>query len=316
MYPTLFEAPGGVGVHPYGLLILAAFCAAFGLVHWRSIQIGFHPDKLIGVYIASAVGGMLGGRLLYALAVEPTKTLSNPASLFAFSGFAFYGGLIGGTLGVAAVSKGMKLDTWKMADTAAPAVLVAYGIGRLGCFFAGCCHGVIVDLAPDGLIPLLPEGMLHGQVFWTSQYPFVVNRFDAGVGLLHHNLYPTQLWSVVVGCGLGAALLYSWKFRRFDGQLAATALLLEPPTRFLIEGYRSDERGYVATFPVNATLQHWMPGLAQAGDAGGPPIMGITTSQAIALGAMVLGLAIYLFRWNAGVAPEVAVEEDPEGLPA
>ncbi len=313
MYPTLYET-SGVGIHLYGLMILAAFCAAFGLVHWRSIQIGFHPDKLIGVYVASAVGGMLGGRLLYVAAVEPAKFLENPGSLFALSGFAVYGGIIGGALGVAAVSRFMGLNTWKMADVAAPAVILGMGIGRIGCFFAGCCYGV--DAQHALLHPILPEELLHGQVYTTPVFPWIVNTFDDGVGRMHVPLYPTQLWSVVVLCSLAAVLASLWHKRRFDGQIGAMALLLEPIARILIEAFRADQRGYVVTFPVIESVDRWFPGLAQAGEVGESARMGITTSQGLGLGAMVFGAIVFAVRWNAGITPEIPVTADPDLAPA
>jgi len=314
MYPTLYEAPGGLAVNLYGLMILTAFCAAFGLVYWRSIQIGFHPDKLIGVYIASAVGGMLGGRLLYVVAVEPEKLLANPASLFAFSGFAVYGGVIGGALGVAAVSRFMGLNTWKMADVAAPALLLGMGIGRLGCFFAGCCYGADVPAGP--MTALLPHGLLHGQILATQSFPWIALQFEDGVGRQHVPLYPTQLWSVVLLIGLAAALSALWHRRRFDGQIGAIALLLEPVTRIFIESFRADERGYLVTFPVVESIARAFPGLTQAGEVGEAARMGITTSQGLGLFAMMFGTAIFAYRWNAGVATEIPVTEDPDLAPA
>jgi phosphatidylglycerol:prolipoprotein diacylglycerol transferase len=313
MYPTIYETPGGVGIHPYGLMILLAFCAAFGLVYWRSIQIGFHPDKLIGVYIASAVGGMLGARLLYAIAVEPAKTLANPASIFAFSGFAMYGGLIGGALGVGAVSKALDLNTWKMADVAAPAVLLAMGIGRIGCFFAGCCHGAEMHAAR--FVPLLPEGLLHGQVYFASSFPFLACRFDDGVTaaeLQHLPLYPTQLIEVLILPTLALVMSSLWHKRRFDGQIAAIALLCEPPTRILVEAFRADHRGYAFTFPVIEPLARLFPGMTQAGAPGSPEVMGLTTSQFLGLLLMGLGASILVLRRNAGVAPEIPVAVDPD----
>ena len=67
MWPTLYQAPGGMAVHTYGLFILLAFCSAFLLTHWRVHKVGYHPDRLIPLYVAAAVGGLLGGRILYRL---------------------------------------------------------------------------------------------------------------------------------------------------------------------------------------------------------------------------------------------------------
>jgi phosphatidylglycerol---prolipoprotein diacylglyceryl transferase len=311
MYPTLFET-GGLGIHSYGLFILLAFSAAFLTVHFRAVSVGIHPDRLIAVYVGAALGGMTGGRLLYAFAVEPDKIIANPLALFSLGGFAFYGGVIGGGFGVALASLWQEIDRWKLADISAPAVLVGLGVGRMGCFFAGCCHGAP---APMGANPmqLLPDGLLGGQIWLSGLAPFVTLEFHGGVGrLLHEPLYPTQLWSAVAGLSLAALLSAGWKFRRFDGQLAGIALLIEPPARILIEAFRADHRGTVLTLPVGETIASWLPGMAAAGADLGTPGIALTTSQAIGLGAMLFGASLLVYRRNAGVSEEKAIDMDAE----
>lgn len=314
MWPTLLEvqsAAGPVGLHSYGLLVLLAFCAAFLLVHLRAQQIGLHPDRLIGLYVGAAIGGLAGGRLLYAFAVEPARTLAEPLSLLSLSGFAFYGGVLGGALAVGTLAVAQRLPAWKLADIAAPAVILGLGIGRLGCFFAGCCHGAEAPIG-DGAVALLDEGLLHGQIWLSSTFPFVTTEFHDGVGRLRGiPLYPTQLWSAATGIGLGAALSLAWTRRRFDGQIAAVALLLEPAARVTIEAFRADHRGYAVPLPsgLAEVLGRALPGMAHAGEEFGAAQVGLTTSQTIGLTMMVAGAVIYALRRRAGVAPEQAIED-------
>lgn len=310
MWPTLYESStelGTWGVHTYGLMILVAFCGAFLLVHFRARQVGIDPDRILPLYLAAGVGGIIGGRLLYVLAVEPGRLLEEPFSLLSFSGFAFYGGLIGGALAVGGAAAGLRIPLWKLADIAGPAVLLGLGLGRIGCFFSGCCHGAE---APAGGTPLLPEGMLQGQLWLQPAFPFLTSEFHGGVGrLLHVPLYPTQLWSVAAGIGLCALLSAMWSHRRFDGQIAALTLILEPPFRILIEAFRADHRGYVLEWEVSEKLAQWFPGMVQAGGSLDANIMGLTTSQAIGLGMIVSGILIYVLRRGAGVAPETPLDD-------
>ena len=315
MWPTLYEHPGGTALHTYGMFILLAFCAAFLLTHWRVQRVGYHPDRLIPLYVAAAVGGLLGGRILYSLAVEPGiwGLISSPGDLFAGSGFALYGGIIGGAVGVGFAARYQGLDLWKMSDVAAPAVLIGVGVGRIACFFAGCCHGSQVAVAD--MHPLLPDGLLGGQVYWTSGFPWIVNVFDHpdGVGrLLHVPLYPTQLWHAFGATGLAIFTTLIWDRRRFDGQIAAFTLMSEPLVRAFTESFRADQRGYFTTFPVNETVARWLPGLVSAGDAIDGARMGITTSQAIGAACLVLGVAIMAYRWNAGKIPEISVDDQED----
>jgi phosphatidylglycerol:prolipoprotein diacylglycerol transferase len=323
MWPTLFEvqtATGPIGAHTYGLMILLAFCGAFLLVHFRAQRIGIHPDRLLPLYVAAAVGGLAGGRLLFAFAVDWERTIANPLSLFQPAGFAVYGGVIGGTIAVGAVARFMGIRPWKLADIAGPAVLLGMGIGRLGCLASGCCHGAVVEhFHPAG--GLFPESFSGGQVWFSGEFPFVATEFASGNGgvsrLVDVPLYPTQLWAAVMLLGLAAGLSWAWEHKRFDGQIAALSLMLEPLYRISVEAFRADHRGYFASWPVPDSVGAWLPaGMTQAGEQLGDGVMmGITTSQAIGLGSLLFGLGIYAFRRSAGVAEEAPVRADDEDLP-
>jgi phosphatidylglycerol:prolipoprotein diacylglycerol transferase len=306
MLPYLFEVGTPTGpfrVPAYGSLLVLAFTLAFLWVHARAPKIGLHPDRLMGVYLAAAGGGILGSRLLYMIAVDPASLLK-PSEWLSSGGFAFYGGLLGGAAGVFALAAVQGLQGWKLADLLAPGLVLGLGIGRLACFFAGCCHGAEAPIGADP-VGLLPEGLLHGQIFWSDRFPFLTTQFDDGVGrLLHVPLYPTQAWSVVAGLSIWALLAWRHHHRRFDGQVVGTMLIVEPIARFLIESFRADHRGYAFTFPLSPELAARFPGLAQAGTTLGEPMMGVTTSQALGLGMIVVGGLILGLRRRAGVAPE------------
>lgn len=321
MLPTLYEGTNGLSINSYGLLIMLAFSAAFLVTHTRSMAAGIAPLKLMPVYLAAAAGGLAGGRILYSVAVSPglMGLLTDPLSLFQGSGFAFYGGLIGGFLAVAAVAIPQGIPPWKLADIAAPSVLIGYGVGRMGCFFAGCCHGVV---APIGEHPIVlgANTPLDGIIRLSAPFPWLSLEFHGGVGdLLNQPLYPTQLYAVAVGTLGCAAMLALWEKRRFDGQFAALYLILEPPTRFLIECFRADPRGYALTFPAPEWVGRTLPGMAQAGADLPPGWVGLTTSQTIGVGMVLIGGLIYAARRNAGVAPEIPYDPDAafdEELPA
>jgi phosphatidylglycerol:prolipoprotein diacylglycerol transferase len=317
MYPTLLEvqtAAGVMPVHTYGLFIVLAFSAAFLAIHLRAPLVGIQADRLIPGYVAAAVGGLSGGRLLYAVAVEPARTFSNPMSLFSCSGFAVYGGILGGIVGVAIFTFAARLPPWKIADLAAPAVVLAMGVGRWACFFAGCCHGAVAPIGPDPT-GLLPSSFTGGQVWVSSVAPFLTNEVHGGVTgreYLYHALYPTQLWDMALHVTLGALLLWRWYRSRFDGEAAALALMLEPPLRVFTELFRADHRGYVFTFPVSEEVAAWLPpGLSAAGAEAHADLAGVTTSQGIALLMMVAGLGMWFARHRKGrdqtpVAPQPA----------
>ncbi len=319
MWPYLAKF-GEQPIGTYGLFIVIAFSLAIAYVQLRAPRVGFHPDKLIGVYVAAFVGGMFGARVLYMFAVEPTRTFENPLTILSPTGggFAFYGGLIGGGALVIAYAAQQGFNGWKLADILLPAVVLGHGVGRMACFFAGCCHGVAAPHVEEGFA-LFGHAFSGGEIWFSSQFPFVATEFlhpETRSRIVGVPLYPTQLWTAVTGVTLFAALAWAWTKRRFDGQIAALALMTEPVVRVFVEAFRSDHRGYAFTFPVNETIAGWFPGMTQAGDtlAGGSAVMGLTTSQFIGLGMVIVGVAIYALRYDKGVDDEVEVSQSDEDI--
>ncbi|MEZ4235172.1 MAG: prolipoprotein diacylglyceryl transferase [Myxococcota bacterium] len=314
MWPTLFHIQGAAGpidVNTYGLFIALAFSAAFLIIHLRARRAGVNPDQLLLGYVAAAVGGMLGARLLYAVSVDWERTISDPMSLLSCSGFAVYGGVLGGAVAVLSWAAANKLPLWKLADLAGPAVVIGNGIGRFGCFFAGCCHGAIAP-TPQNPVGLLPAAFTGGQIWLSRTFPFVTLEFHGGVGRIHDvPLYPTQLFEALAYTTLAVFLAWRWTRRKFDGQIIGLALVLQPPIRMISEALRADQRGYVLSWEVSEKVAAWFPGMSQAGEQLGAHIVGITTSQGIGLLMMVAGAVILVARRHAGVDTTAAPE--PEG---
>jgi phosphatidylglycerol:prolipoprotein diacylglycerol transferase len=81
-------------------------------------------------------------------------------------GFVFFGGLVTATLAGLAFARLRGLDFTRGADYFAVALPIGQGIGRIGCFFQGCCHGVpphpvqLYESAGLLLIALASRGML------------------------------------------------------------------------------------------------------------------------------------------------------------
>ncbi|MBI4526012.1 MAG: prolipoprotein diacylglyceryl transferase [Deltaproteobacteria bacterium] len=136
MYPVLFRF-GPITIYSFGaLMALAALCA--GWIVWLELRrYRYDPDLASTMVFAAAVGGLLGARVLFIIE-EWSAFVRSPASfIFTGAGFTWYGGLIGGVLAVTWVVRRKGIPWLKAADIAAPALALAYGIGRLGCHVAG-----------------------------------------------------------------------------------------------------------------------------------------------------------------------------------
>ncbi|MCB9681988.1 MAG: prolipoprotein diacylglyceryl transferase [Alphaproteobacteria bacterium] len=302
MWPTLFETPGGLGAHTYGLMVLMGLVAGQLLVLARAPESGIPFERVLLACGVAIPGGLIGARLLYVVGAGDLAALTSTSG-----GLAWYGGVVGGALAVLAVPS-LRREAWTLADLVAPALALGATLGRLGCFFAGCCHGVPVQGAGPAT-PLLAPGTLHGQIYTHPHFPFLSLSFTDGAARIHDvPLYPTQLWQSAGSLLILFVLLTVGRLRRFEGQVMATFLLLEPPLRTVVEAYRGDQRGFVVSWPA-ASVPSWLHGLAGAAGADeAAQVVGLTTSQAIALAMMALGVAILVLRPG---PPVVARETTP-----
>ncbi len=123
---------------------------AFGFMAWRSAEkerlpepkeeiVLVHPYQRVGnITIIAAIAGILGAKIFHHLenwgdfVKDPIGELSN-----FFGGLTFYGGLIVATVAVLLYIRKFKINPIHMFDAAAPALIIAYGVGRIGCLVSG-----------------------------------------------------------------------------------------------------------------------------------------------------------------------------------
>ncbi|MGI6366495.1 MAG: prolipoprotein diacylglyceryl transferase [Bacillota bacterium] len=215
MYPTLFKI-GPITVYTYGFMIALGIWAAVLVARRLSPKIGVDPERFTDLAIFAILGGLVGSYVNYVISYDWRTFASDPLSLLRFweGGLVFLGGLIGGIVFAVIFIRRHKLPFWEVADVAAIAVPLAYGFGRIGCFFAGCCYGQPCDLP------------------WAVTFPatWAANFHEALVPR-----HPTQLYSALLGFGLAAFALWFRKRRRFAGQSFLLYLVLYGVGRSLIE---------------------------------------------------------------------------------
>lgn len=136
MYPILFQF-GPLTIYSFGALMALAALTAAWVVHAELERNGYDPELASTIVFAAAVGGLIGARALFIIEVWGSFVRSPWDYIFTGAGFTWYGGFLGGVLAVSWVVRKHKIPWLKAADIAAPALAVAYGIGRLGCHVAG-----------------------------------------------------------------------------------------------------------------------------------------------------------------------------------
>ena len=179
MYPVINLF--GLKIYSYGLMILLASAIGMLLSSLSAKKKGISADTEFLFLLNSAIGAMIGAKLLYILPriIEVwdyrDAIFNSSKSFIAFigAGFVFYGGLLGG-IGTAIIyCRYYKEPLVTMIEVAVPYIPLAHGIGRIGCFLAGCCYGIpserfgiVFDhsiAAPNG-VALFPVQLLEAGI--------------------------------------------------------------------------------------------------------------------------------------------------------
>lgn len=227
MYPILFEI-AGFPVYTYGVLLAAAYLLGLQLALVRARARGLDGNRVMDLGIWIIISALIGAKLLL-LIVDFDTFRQDPGELLTLmrSGGVFYGGLIA-AVGVAIwYLRHHRMHVWGVADAFAPGIALGHVIGRMGCFFAGCCFGRATAVP------------------WAITFR---NEYAAqNVGTpLNIPLHPTQLYEagaeLII---LGLLLVFERKGRPFAGRTFWGYMLLYGITRFIIEFYRGDARGMV-----------------------------------------------------------------------
>lgn len=224
MHPELFSI-GDFTIHTYGFMIMVgASLGYFYMAHSAHKDLGIEKDKIQNMAVLIIVSAFVGGKLLFYLE-NPSyyfESLANLKKNFR-TGFVFYGSLLFAVPTTVWYFRKQKWPVWPMMDRLAITACIIHGTGRLGCFFAGCCHGIETDI------------------------PWAVTFSDpASQAPLHTPLHPTQLYSSTLIFSILILLLMLKRHKRFEGQLFFIYIILYAAGRSLIEIFRGDEeRGFI-----------------------------------------------------------------------
>ena len=187
MIPVLFEL-GPIKIYSFGFMLVVAFYSCFYLLQKDIKRLGYDVKLASDIVFAAAVGGILGSKIYY-LIENLDRVMDDPfGMIFSGSGLVFFGGLMGGTLGVTWVIQKQNLNWLKMGDVVAPLLILGYGIGRTGCFLVGDDYGIPTHL-PWGISF---ENGLPSTTYQSFQfnYPWIsLEGFEPGL----LSVFPTQL---------------------------------------------------------------------------------------------------------------------------
>jgi phosphatidylglycerol:prolipoprotein diacylglycerol transferase len=148
--PRVF--PGGLPIRGYGVMLLVGITTGVGMGMYRARQGGLDPEVILSLAIWVVVCGVIGARLFYVIEYwrEKFAGLGPRAILFEVlnipeGGLVIYGGFFGAAVGFIIFLRKHGLPLLAMADLAAPCMAIGLALGRIGCFFNGCCYGGQTD---------------------------------------------------------------------------------------------------------------------------------------------------------------------------
>ncbi|MCI2228315.1 prolipoprotein diacylglyceryl transferase [Polaribacter sp. MSW13] len=216
MYPKLLEYEN-ITIYTYAFCIVLGTLLAVLYTKWQT-------KKTLNLVLPNTffylifITGFLGGKL-FLFFEKPIYYLQSPKSIFnIFSGgFVFYGSFTCIIVFIIGYLRKHKIAILPLIDILAITTTIVHAIGRMGCFFAGCCYGK-------------PTNSIFGVHF--------PNTHSVAV-------HPTQLYEVGSILIIMSLLFVIRKNKSFDGQVFISYVILYAIARTVLEIFRGDQRGYI-----------------------------------------------------------------------
>jgi phosphatidylglycerol---prolipoprotein diacylglyceryl transferase len=207
---------GPLTLQTFGICFALAFVAAGWVLARRLREIGEPPEWAYEIIFSGLVGGLVGSRIDYIAQNWDDASDDLVGALFSGSGLVWFGGLVGGAIGVLLWARWRGWLGLALLDACSVPIALGYAIGRIGCQLSGDGdYGTASDLPwamayPDGTVPTTTE------------------------------VHPTPVYEALA-MGLVALLLWRLRDRVAPGALFALYLVLAGIERLLVELIRRNE---------------------------------------------------------------------------
>ena len=232
MLGTFLFRIGNFGVPTMGACVLVGAVLAV-LLSWllRKKSALDWNGEVVDAIIYAVLLGFAGMKILYWIVTPDVFKTAFSDGFFRgilsllMEGMVFYGGLLGGILGVFLTARKKKRNFFEFTDLMAPCFCVAHAFGRIGCLLTGCCYGVAV-----------------GE---TTQFGVLTYGGACAVKYLNGTMrLPVPLFEAIFLLLLCAALVLIFRKEKHLGTTTGWYLILYALWRFVIEMFRGDaERG-------------------------------------------------------------------------
>ncbi|KML05283.1 prolipoprotein diacylglyceryl transferase [Rossellomorea marisflavi] len=222
--PIAFQL-GPISVHWYGVIIGLGIALGMYMVIRESKRQGLHPDTFIDLLVWAIPIAIISARIYYVAFEWNNYYADHPEDIIKIwnGGIAIHGALIGSVLTTIIFAKVKGLSFWKLADIAAPSLIVGQAIGRWGNFINQEAHGREVSR----------------QFLENLHLPrFIIDQMYIDGSYYHPTFLYESLWNVVV---LILLLIIRRKVKSLRrGELFLTYVIGYSIGRFFVEGMRTD----------------------------------------------------------------------------
>jgi len=223
MHPILFRL-GSTTIYTYGPLLATGLALGWGYNCLEAARSGLDPHKIWAMGVYATLAGLFASKVWLWISAYRYYA-AHPGEIFRMVASpttgTFYGGLVGAFLMIWLYTRSLNMPFLRVTDSCAAGLALGHGIGRLGCFAAGCCYGKPTSL---------PWG-----VTFTSEVAARISQTP-----LHTPLHPTQLYEAAAE--FLNFILLAWLGRRsgFVGQRTGAYFVLYGVERGTIEFFRGD----------------------------------------------------------------------------
>jgi phosphatidylglycerol---prolipoprotein diacylglyceryl transferase len=207
---------GPLDLQTFGICFAFAFLASGAIFGRRLRELGKPADWTYEAVFAALIGGVVGSRVDFLIQNWDEVSGDVLGNIFSGSGLVFFGGLIGGAVGVPLWAWWRGWLGWDLLDTSAAPIAIGYTVGRIGCQVSGDGdYGVESDLP------------------WAMAYP-------EGTVPTDETVHPTPVYDTLT-MGLPTLVLWHLRDRFAPGVLFGLYLIIAGAQRFLIELIRRND---------------------------------------------------------------------------
>lgn len=249
MRPLLFVIPGvHVPVFSYGLMLVLSLAVAWYLIPWLCAREGLARAHVENIFYVTTVGALLGAKLLFVASNFTALRDDLRGVLLSSGGLVAYGGLVLGSLSAAGYCLWRRLPLGVWVDNAVPALCIAFGLMRVGCYLAGCDFGT---LAPEGAwyavrFPAGSPAFLEHAARWPER----MNGASASLPV-----HATQIYESLLGFALLPLMLLVRRWRRTPGEVFLAFLIGYGLGRLALESLRGDsDRGAIGPLSTSSFI--------------------------------------------------------------